>query len=235
MSVLWQQLRQHSESRRTRESQQLCPVAAPGPCGADADTQDECPVRGKSTEGSDNWRKAPSHGSHPLEAPESSLACLWVSLEPKTKKDMCLLVTKRIIWSICEIPLESWEFGLRVGDMIIAESSQSWWKPQVFNITINSLVLCSLESGTWPGEREQVAWRYTDYLWQKVVSVCNSTWHTDIQIFIAKSREEVPLFNVNYFWMSPGTTCDQKPCVTCMFIIWFRILLNAGSGICAHL
>ena len=55
------------------------------------------------------------------------------------KKDTCLLVTKRIIWSICAIPLESCGTGVRVGDMILAESSKSWWKPQVFNITVMPL------------------------------------------------------------------------------------------------
>lgn len=91
--------RQHSESRRTRESQQLCPVAALGPCGADADTQDqECPVREKSTVGSDSWCKAPSHGSTSTRGPgKLTHLSLSESGTEDQKKDMCLLVTKRII------------------------------------------------------------------------------------------------------------------------------------------
>ena len=73
---------------------------------------------------------------HPLEALENSLVSLSESGTEDQKKDMYLLVTKRIIGSICELPLEGWGPGVRAGDMIIAEGSKSWWKPQVSNITV---------------------------------------------------------------------------------------------------
>ena len=48
---------------------------------------------------------------HPLEALENSLMSLSESGTEDQKKDMYLLVTKRIIGSICELPLEGWGPG----------------------------------------------------------------------------------------------------------------------------